>query len=51
MFPLVLFHSETAIYPPMMIPFGLELWENAFQTIPNISFVDAENVKKNKCKL
>ena len=25
-----------------MAPFGLKLWENAFQTIPNISFFDAE---------
>ena len=28
-----------------MAPFGLKLWENAFQTIPDISFFDAE--KKN----
>ena len=27
-----------------MAPFGLKLWENAFQTIPNISFFDAENI-------
>ena len=26
-----------------MAPFGLKLGENAFQTIPNISFIDAEN--------
>ena len=25
-----------------MAPFGLKLWESAFQTIPNISFFDAE---------
>ena len=25
-----------------MAPFGLKLWENAFQTIPHITFVDAE---------
>ena len=32
-----------------MAPFGLKLWEDAFQTIPNISFFDAENVgNKNK---
>ena len=31
-----------AVYPPRMAPFGLKLWENAFQTIPNISFFDAE---------
>ena len=33
-----------------MAPFGLKLWEDAFQTIPNISFFDAENVGK-KSKL
>ena len=27
-----------AVYPSNMAPFGLKLWENAFQTIPNISF-------------
>ena len=27
-----------------MAPFGLKLWENAFQTIPNISFFDAEKI-------
>ena len=32
----------TAIYPPRMVPFGLKLWENAFQTIPDISFFDGE---------
>ena len=31
-----------AVYPSNMAPFGLKLWENAFQTIPNISFFDAE---------
>ena len=25
-----------------MAPFGLKLWENAFQTIPDISFFDAK---------
>ena len=25
-----------------MAPFGLKLWENAFQMIPNISFFDVE---------
>ena len=25
-----------------MAPFGLKLWENAFQTIPDISFSDTE---------
>ena len=34
-----------AVYPSNMAPFGLKLWENAFQTIPNISFFDVE--KKN----
>ena len=27
-----------AVYPSNMAAFGLKLWENAFQTIPNISF-------------
>ena len=31
-----------AVYPPSMAPFGLKLWENAFQMIPNISFFDVE---------
>ena len=31
-----------AVYPSNMAPFGLKLWENAFQTIPNISFFDVE---------
>ena len=26
-----------------MAPFGLKLWEMAFQTIPDISFFDVEN--------
>ena len=34
-----------AVYPSNMAPFGLKLWENAFQTIPNISFFDAERPK------
>ena len=25
-----------------MAPFGLKLWENAFQMIPNVSFFDTE---------
>ena len=33
---------RTAVYPPRMAPFGLKLWENAFQTIPDISFFDVE---------
>ena len=32
----------------MMAPFGLKLWENAFQAIPDISFFD---VKKFVSKL
>ena len=31
----------TGVYPPRIAPFGLKLWENAFQTIPDISFFDA----------
>ena len=31
-----------------MAPFGLKLWENAFQTIPDISFFDAEKKKLTK---
>ena len=29
-----------------MAPIGAKLWENAFQTIPDISFFDAENQKE-----
>ena len=32
-----------ALYFLMMALLGLKLWENAFQTIPNISFFDVEN--------
>ena len=28
-----------------MAPFGLKLWGNAFQTIPDISIFHAENIK------
>ena len=31
-----------AVYPSNMAPFGLKLWENAFQTIPDISFFDVD---------
>ena len=31
-----------AVYPPRMAPFGFKLWENAFQTIPDISSFDGE---------
>ena len=36
---------RTAVYPPRMAPIGAKLWENAFQTIPDISFFDAEKKK------
>ena len=36
-----------SVYPPRMAPFGLKLWENAFQMIPDISFFDAENAPSN----
>ena len=29
-----------------MAPFGLKLWENAFQTIPDISFFDVERKRR-----
>ena len=29
-----------------MALFGLKLWENAFQTIPDISLFDAQSIKK-----
>ena len=29
-----------AVYPSNMAPIGVQLWENAFQTIPDISFFD-----------
>ena len=31
-----------SVYPPRMAPIGLELGQNAFQTIPNISSFDLE---------
>ena len=34
------------VYPPRMASFGLKLWGNLFQTIPNVSFFDADIVKK-----
>ena len=39
---------RTAVYPPRMAPFGLKLWENAFQMIPDISFFDAGKKKSTK---
>ena len=35
---------QTAVYPPRMAPIGFKLCQNAFQTIPDVSFFD---VKKN----
>ena len=32
-----------------MAPFGLKLWENAFQMIPNISFFGVEKLFSAKC--
>ena len=29
-----------------MAPFGLKLWENAFQMIPDISFFDVKKIAK-----
>ena len=33
---------RTAVYPSNKAPIGAKLWENAFQTIPNTSFSDAQ---------
>ena len=33
---------RTVVYPPNMAPIGAKLWQNAFQTICNFSFFDAE---------
>ena len=33
----------TGVYPPRIAPFGFKLGQNAFQTIPDISFVDSQN--------
>ena len=33
---------QTAVYPPRMARTAAKLWENAFRTIPDISFFDAE---------
>ena len=32
-----------------MAPFGLKLWENAFQMMPDISFFGAEKFVRQKC--
>ena len=34
---------RTAVYPSNMAPFGLKLWQNAFQMIPDIWIFDARN--------
>ena len=31
-----------------MAPFGLKLWENAFQMIPDILFLDAKNIENQR---
>ena len=36
---------RTAFHPSNMAPIGLKLGQNAFQTIPDISFFDVENIK------
>ena len=35
---------QTAVYPPRMAPIGLKLCQNAFQTIPDISFFDVQKL-------
>ena len=35
---------QTAVYPPRMAPIGLKLGQNAFQTIPDVSFFDVKKV-------
>ena len=34
---------QTVVYPPNKARIGAKLWQNAFQTICNLSFFDAEN--------
>jgi len=34
-----------------MAPFGFKLWENAFQTIPDISFFDVEKLANISIKI
>ena len=34
---------RTTVYPSNMAPIGLKLGQNAFQTIPDISYFDVEN--------
>ena len=36
---------RTTVYPSNMAPIGLKLGQNAFQTIPDISFFDAQKVE------
>ena len=42
----------TAVYLPRMAPIGLKLCQHAFQTIPDVSFVDDKKIKilPNFCK-
>ena len=35
---------RTAVYPPNKARIGVKLWQNAFQTICNFSFFDAEKI-------
>ena len=35
---------RTAVYPSNMAPFGLKLWQSAFQMIPDIWFSDAQKI-------
>ena len=37
---------QTAVYPSNMAPIGTKLWENAFQTIPHVSFFDTTSFFK-----
>ena len=45
---------RTAVYPPRMAPFVLKLSQDAFQTIPNISYFDSEQLfsgREGRCTL
>ena len=35
-----------AFYPSNMAPISVKLWENAFQTFPDISSLDAPKISK-----
>ena len=43
-----------AVYPSSMAPIGVKLWENAFQTIPDISFFNTQKLcwpsRLSKCR-